>query len=153
MRSKGRWRRRWRRRCRELYAAAWSQQGTVEIIPQTIAGEAWESPVKSGTGRRELQDHDSGGERLGVGQLESPRIDPFRKQAPALAEDDRVQHEPVEVDQVLLHQRIEELGAAGQQEVFTGHLLQLADFLRHVSVDQLRSRPVDLVEGGRDDVL
>src|SRR2546430_13146917 len=50
--------------------------------------------------RFELQDHDPRRESLRVGQLERDLVGAVREETLALAEDDGMDHEPVDVDQV-----------------------------------------------------
>src|ERR1700682_1682507 len=63
-----------------------------------------------------LHDDDAQTEPLYLSEFEDPPVVTFREEAPAFPENDRVHHETVKIDQVLLHQRVEELGAAGEPE-------------------------------------
>ena len=64
-----------------------------------------------------------------------------------------MEHDPVEVDQVLLQQRVEELRAAGEKQVPAGLLLELSHRFHRVPLEQLRAGPLGLVQGRRDHVL
>src|SRR5207245_3047421 len=56
-------------------------------------------------------------------------------------------------DEVMLPQRVDELRTAGDQDVLTGLLLQLGDFLGDVLPDQRRIAPLELVQRRRDNEL
>jgi len=47
-----------------------------------------------------------------------------------------VDHEPVLVDQVVLHQRVYQHATASNQNVLTGLLLQPGYFFRYITLDQ-----------------
>ena len=71
-----------------------------------------------------------------VREGEGVLIGALSKQSPALAEEDRVHHEPAQVDEVLLPQHVEELGASGEQEAPARFLLECAD-LGRIAGEQL----------------
>src|ERR1700675_2195054 len=104
-------------------------------------------------GRPELDDHDARVEPLGLSEVQDPPGVALSEETFARPEDDRVHHEAVEIDQVLLHQRIEDLPAAGEQQVVAGLSLQPANLLRQIPFDQLRTRPFHLAQRRRDHVL
>src|ERR1700719_4503859 len=97
-------------------------------------------------GWRELHDDDARVDPLGLGEVQDPPGAALSEEAFARPEDDRVHHEAVQIDQVLLHQRVEELPAAGEQQVMAGLSLQTANLLQQISFDQLRTRPFHLAQ-------
>src|SRR5438477_746667 len=74
--------------------------------------------------RFELQDHYPCCKPLDFVQIELPPCLLVREKACALAQDDRVHHQAIEVDQVLAHHGVEELPAAREQQVLSGLLLK-----------------------------
>ena len=44
--------------------------------------------------------------------------------------------DPILIDEIVFHQRVHEIAAAVDQDVLTGLLLQLGDFLRDIPLDQ-----------------
>lgn len=75
------------------------------------------------------------------------------EQALPATQDHRVDRDPVLVDQAVVHQRIDQVGAACDQDVPTGLILQLSDFDRDVAAEKDRVLPRELLEAVRDDVL
>jgi hypothetical protein len=92
-------------------------------------------------------------ERLGVRQLEDGPVDAVREPTRYLAEDDRVNHELVEVDQVRLVEPVQELAATREEEIPAGPILQRADLGCQVSLDDDGTGPVSGPEDRGDHVL
>ena len=88
-----------------------------------------------------------------VGQAQVVGVDPVAEQALAAAEDDRVDEQPVLVDQVVAQELVDEVRAAVDEEVAAGLRLQLPDLGGHVAGDDRRVVPVGPLERVRDDVL
>src|SRR3979411_2326784 len=78
-----------------------------------------------------LPDEDARAEPLGSGQLESSRPTVVGEQALTFPQDDWVQHDPVDIDEVFMHERVHELRATGEQKVLPGLLLELANPIDH----------------------
>ena len=85
----------------------------------------------------------------------SVRGKPSPKQALAGAENDREDHEPVLVDEVVLAQGPDQVAAAGDEDVSRHLLLELRDLAGDVAADHRRVLPrgIGVGERGRDDVL
>src|SRR5207253_325609 len=105
-----------------------------------------DSPPLRLFGQPILEDDDAGVEDLLVRQLEAGLVAAVCEQARSLAEHDRVQHEPVQVDQLRLGERVEQPAAAGEEQILAGLILQLADLGREVALDEDRAAPVRRLE-------
>src|SRR6266540_669406 len=92
-------------------------------------------------------------DRLRLHQAQGGRLASLLEQALPTAQDDGEDHQPVLVDQVVLHQRADELGAAGHQDVAAVPLLEPGDLVDDVVPDHGRVVPLGLVQRGRHDVL
>src|SRR5207253_10403628 len=93
------------------------------------------------------------GERRSLGELQPLRLARVAEQALARSQQDREDHEPQLVHQVLLDQRLNEVGAAGDQDVALVLIPQLAYLVRDVTANDGRVVPLRFVERRRDDVL
>ena len=71
-----------------------------------------------------------------MSQREGLLLGALSERSPALAENKRVHRKPVKVDDVLLTECVEELGASGEQEVPAGPLLESTNLSRHVAGKQ-----------------
>jgi hypothetical protein len=60
----------------------------------------------------------------------------FSKQPLSAPQDNRIDQQPVLIDQVMLHQRLDKRSAAGDHDVLTGLLLQLGHFFRRITLEQ-----------------
>jgi hypothetical protein len=78
-------------------------------------------------------------------------IDAFERKALATAQDNRVDRDPVLVDQAVVHQRIDQVGAAGDQDVPARLVLQPPDLVCDVAAEERRVLPRKLLETLRDD--
>jgi hypothetical protein len=67
--------------------------------------------------------------------------------------DDRIDHQPVLVDEVVAQQLVDQVRAAVHEEIAARLRLQLRDLGRHVARDDDRVVPVGTLEGVGDDVL
>jgi len=77
----------------------------------------------------------------------------FWEETLSAAEDNRVDHEPVFIDESMLHQRSYQPAAAYDRDDAPGLLLEFSHFLRNVSFDHGRVVPFGLPECSRNDVL
>src|SRR5213080_3253622 len=75
------------------------------------------------------------------------------EEALAGPEHDREDLQPQLVDQVVLHQRVYELEAGGDDDFPVELLLQLRDLVLHVALEDRRVVPVRILEGRGHDVL
>src|SRR5262245_28561145 len=75
------------------------------------------------------------------------------EEALAFPEHDGEDDQPKLVDEVVFHQRVDELTAGGDDDFAVEFLLQLRDLADHVTVEHRRVGPFGLVECRRDDVL
>src|SRR5207253_8039335 len=90
-----------------------------------LFAEVWRLPLIRG----DVLEHDDAFlESLDFGELEVA-FDFLGEELLAGAQRHRVNHEAIEVDQVLPHHRIEELGASRKQQILARLLLQLANLL------------------------
>ena len=81
-------------------------------------------------GLRVVRQHDAvGAESLGVRESQKGWHPTFGEVALASSLDDRIDPDPVLVDQAACSQRVGEIGAGQQQDVSTGPLLELGDLL------------------------
>src|SRR6266536_6449778 len=71
----------------------------------------------------------------------------------ARPQDDGVDDEPVLVNEIVLHQRRQQLAAAVDENVPTRLLLQFCDFLREVALDDVRVVPLGWFETRRGHIL
>src|SRR6266511_2141609 len=83
----------------------------------------------SAIGRNVRGDQDAGARRGAVRQPESLPRAPIAKEPLPTADHQRVDHQGVRVDQILLHQRLGELATADHHEVLAVLRLELADLL------------------------
>src|SRR5438270_6021456 len=121
---------------------------TSTILPTRISS-FWKSsivafmPIRGlpGFRRGQLQDDDALAELLDVDQVERATAFLVREEPRTRSQHDGVNHEPVHIDQVLAHQRIEELPAAGKQQVLAGLLLELTDRLHEVAAQHRCAAP------------
>ena len=75
------------------------------------------------------------------------------KQVLAAAENHREQHQLVDIDEVVLHQTVDHVGTAVDQDVLPRLLLDVGDPLRPIFPQDLGVLPRCLAQAGRDDVL
>src|SRR5215217_1963412 len=87
------------------------------------------------------ENDDSRTERLRIDELQRRLVDPDPEETFPASYNNRKDHEPVLVDEVVLHQRVHKIAAAEDQDVLTGLLLQPGHFLRDVPFDQPRIVP------------
>lgn len=78
--------------------------------------------------------HHAGAESLGVNQLKVQPV-AIGKEALALVPDNRKYHQPIFIDEIVLPQCLDELTAAGNQNVEASLLLELGNFLGDVDSD------------------
>src|SRR6266487_2159897 len=71
--------------------------------------------------------------RLAVGKRQAGAIVPIFKEVFPATEEDRMDHEPVFVDQPVLRERLDEFATAIDQDVLPGLLLQVSDRLDGVA--------------------
>src|SRR5450631_3655868 len=71
-----------------------------------------------------LKNDDAGAECLRMSQLEGLLFGALCEQPPARAQDERVHHQPITVDDVLVLEHIEEVGTSREQEIPAGFLLE-----------------------------
>jgi hypothetical protein len=69
-------------------------------------------------------------------ESQSGRGGPVFEETPTVPQDERIDHEPVLVDEVVPHLRVHKFATAVDQDVLTGLLLQPKDFLRDIPFDQ-----------------
>jgi hypothetical protein len=100
----------------------------------------------------ERQDHDFAC-RLRLDDLQGGPVGCVLEQPLPRTQYHREDHQPVLVDEVVLHQRLHELRAAGDEEVATRPLFQLRDRLGDVTLDHRGVVPVCTLERSRDDEL
>ena len=117
----------------------------------------WYSSTKrlvgtSASGRVREQD-DARAERARLDQAQVVRVDPVAEQVLAAAQDDRVDEQPVLVDQVVAQQLVDQVRAAVHQQVAARLRLQRPDLGGHVARDDRRVAPVGPLERVRHDVL
>jgi hypothetical protein len=82
------------------------------------------------------EDNDARTQRLRICEPQNFRIAFVLEEPFSAAYDDGKDHEPILVDQVVLHQRVHEIAAAEDQDVLAGLLLELGHFFGDVSLDQ-----------------
>ena len=99
------------------------------------------------------QQDDAGVERPRPDEPEVRNVALVSEQAFPAPEHDREEHDPQLVHQVEFQQRIDELGAAEDQDVPVGPLLQSPDLASEVAPDDLRVVPRWLTQGRGHDVL
>src|SRR6266581_8731017 len=92
-------------------------------------------------------------EGLAVDQAHGLLVAGLAEEPLAAAEHDREDLQPQLVDKVVLHQRAQELEAAGDDDVPLQFLLELRDLVYHVAVQHGCGTPVGILEGRGDDVL
>src|SRR5215207_11757370 len=97
---------------------------------------------------------DARAEGLRIHELQGLLITPVLKQALPAARDNRVDHEPELVEEVISQQRPDEGATAGDRNVLAWQLLELGDLFGDISFDQRRVVPLEgHFEGRRDYVL
>src|ERR671914_3047168 len=98
---------------------------------------------------------DARAKRLRVNEPKKLLIAPMLKEALSAAHDNRVDHEPKLVADLLGKQRPDESAAAGDRDVLTRLVFEPGDLLREVvTLDQSRVLPLErLLKGSRDYVL
>jgi hypothetical protein len=69
------------------------------------------------------------------------------------AQDNRVNGDPVLVDEVVPHQRVDEIGAPRCQDVAARLLLQLPDLVDDVATEQRRVLPLHVLQRLRNHIL
>src|SRR5918995_1897110 len=90
-----------------------------------------------------LADEDEGlARRLRVHEPQRGRVAGLAEEALAGPDDRGEDHQPVPVDEVVLHQRLPELDAAVDQDVPVHFLPQVGDSLGYVSADHRRVVPL-----------
>src|SRR5262245_37350647 len=87
--------------------------------------------------------NDARTERLCVYKSQRRRA-PLAKQTLSVPQPNRIDQQPIFIDQVMLHQRADKLATAVDQEVLVGLLLQLGDLFGDVAL-QRRGAPLELV--------
>ena len=80
-------------------------------------------------------------------------VDPIAEQALAASQDDRVEEQPILVDQVVAQELVDQVRAAVDHEFAARLRLQLRDLGRHVSRQDRRVVPIRAFEGVGHDVL
>jgi hypothetical protein len=98
---------------------------------------------------RQLVDEDGDAitDRFRVRKPQALLLAPVAEEALAGPQDDRENHQAQLVDEVVLDQRLHELGAAVDHDVPTRLLSQLRDVLHHVAPEYRRVVPLGLLEG------
>src|SRR5262249_2685889 len=81
------------------------------------------------------------------------RDDAVSEEALPAAEEDREDHQVVAIDQLVVHQGLEHIGAAVNLELGSVLLLEALDLRNDVALDEVRRPPVGALERGGDDVL
>ncbi len=98
-------------------------------------------------------DRDPVAHQLGVRQAERLLVGRLAEQALAAAQYDGEDHQPQLVDEIVLEQRVNQLGASGDQDHAVDLVLQLLDLLDDVAAEDRRVVPVGLLQRRRDHVL
>src|SRR5258708_30369253 len=65
----------------------------------------------------------------------------------------RKDHQPILVNQIMLPQRMDQIGAATEQNVLTGLLLEPGDFFWYVRPDQRGMAPISFFPARRNNIL
>jgi hypothetical protein len=99
------------------------------------------------------EQHDPGGEGSRLPQLHVHDPSSLPEQVLPAAQDDRVDRDPVLVDEVVPHQRVDEIGASRCQDVAARLLLQFPDLVEDVAAEQRRVLPLHVLQGLRNHVL
>ena len=81
-------------------------------------------------------DNDAGAGSPGFDEPESDRRVPFREQPLAASQDERVEPEPILIDEAVLDQRLGEIAAAVDLEFLASLGLQVYDLVHRVAPDQ-----------------
>src|ERR687897_2900930 len=107
----------------------------------------------AGLGRLVDEDRDAVAHRLRVLQAQRPLVARRPEQALAVAQDDRVDHQPQLVDEPVLEQPLHERGAAVDDDVAVDLPLELLDRLTQVAAQHRCVVPLGRLQGGGHDVL
>jgi TrwC relaxase len=91
--------------------------------------------------------------RAGADQAQGFLVAGLAEEPLACPEDDRVDHQPQLVDEVVLDQRVQELEAGGDDDVPGYLLLQFRDRVHDVALEDRRVIPLGILESGGHDVL
>ena len=97
--------------------------------------------------------HHAGSRRLGIGKPERARDGPVAEEAFARAHHDRKDPEAKLVDEVVLQQGLDQVGAPGHVNLASGPLLESRHGGRGFSLQQRRVGPLHFAKRPRGDVL
>ena len=124
--------------------------------PQLLLGpgERLAVPASRGPDGRPVGEHgDSGLEGPGVDQLQVGDVGRVAEQPLATSQHHGNHHEPVLVDQVMVDERVEQIGAAKEQDVGARRLVQLGDLLGGIVSDDACVLPARPPQALGDDAL